>query len=77
MADRCRRVVGERETTVNPAGKVVTQAPEPLPTRPGSRKLSFVRNQEHFSRPNLVTTPIYRREYLSDLSRRRGQTRCS
>ena len=45
MADRCRRVVGERETTVNPAGKVVTQAPEPLPARPGSRKLSFVRNQ--------------------------------
>ena len=31
---------------VNPAGKVVTLPPEPLPARAGSRKLSFVRNQE-------------------------------
>ena len=46
MVDRCRRVVRERETTVDLAGKVVTQPPEPLPARSGSRKLSFVRNQE-------------------------------
>ena len=46
MVDRCRRVVGERETTVNPAGKVVTQPPEPLPAQSDSQKLSFVRNQE-------------------------------
>ena len=48
IADRCRRVVGECETTVNPAGKVVTPPPEPLPARPLSRKLSFVRNQVEF-----------------------------
>ena len=47
MVDRCRRVVGERETTVNPAGKVVTQPPEPLPAQSDSQKLSFVRNQVH------------------------------
>ena len=47
MIDRCRRVVGERETTVNPAGKVVTQPPESLPASSGSRKMRFVRNQEH------------------------------
>ena len=47
MIDRCRRVVGERETTVNPAGKVVTQPPEPLS---GSRKMRFVRNQVNFWR---------------------------
>ena len=45
MIDRCRRAVRERETTVDPAGKDVTQPPEPLPARSGSRKLSFVRNQ--------------------------------
>ena len=46
MLDHCRKVVGELESTVNRAGKFVTQLPEPRPARTDSWKLSFVRNQE-------------------------------
>ena len=55
MADRYRRVVGERETTVNPAGKVVTQSTEPVPAGIGSPKLSFVRNQVALYGPDWLT----------------------